>query len=72
MNKATTRKKLLVTISGKFIIFAAVTSFAAVYYVHTDYQGSLTALSLQDGTIVERYAYDPWGEAAQSGQLVAR
>ena len=32
-----------------------------LYYVHTDFQGSLTALSLQDGTIKERYAYDPWG-----------
>jgi hypothetical protein len=28
-----------------------------LYYAHTDYQGSLTALSL----VVERYAYDPWG-----------
>ncbi|MDR0864209.1 MAG: hypothetical protein LBO74_04660 [Candidatus Symbiothrix sp.] len=29
-----------------------------LYYVHTDYQGSLIALSLPDGTVVERYAYE--------------
>ena len=32
-----------------------------LYYAHTDYQGSLTALSLANGTVIERYAYDPWG-----------
>jgi len=32
-----------------------------LYYAHTDYQGSLTALSLENGTVKERYAYDPWG-----------
>jgi len=32
-----------------------------LYFAHTDYQGSLTALSLPDGTVKERYAYDPWG-----------
>ncbi len=31
------------------------------YFAHTDYQGSLTGLSDASGTIVERYAYDPWG-----------
>ncbi len=31
------------------------------YFAHTDYQGSLTGLSNASGTIVERYAYDPWG-----------
>jgi hypothetical protein len=30
-----------------------------LYYAHTDYQGSLIALSLSNGTVVERYAYDP-------------
>jgi hypothetical protein len=35
-----------------------------LYHAHTDYLGSLTALSLPDGTIVERYAYDPWGNGA--------
>jgi RHS repeat-associated protein len=32
-----------------------------LYYIHTDYQGSLIALSLPDGTVKERYAYDLWG-----------
>ncbi|MDR0866129.1 MAG: hypothetical protein LBO74_14530 [Candidatus Symbiothrix sp.] len=32
-----------------------------LYYAHTDYQGSLIALSNANGTVVERYAYDPWG-----------
>lgn len=33
-----------------------------LYYAHTDYQGSLLALSLTNGTVIERYAYDPWGK----------
>jgi RHS repeat-associated protein len=33
-----------------------------LYYAHTDYQGSLIALSLPNGTVAERYAYDPWGK----------
>ena len=32
-----------------------------LYYAHTDYQGSLLALSLTNGTVAEQYAYDPWG-----------
>jgi RHS repeat-associated protein len=32
-----------------------------LYYTHTDFQGSLTALTNEDGTIAERYAYNPWG-----------
>jgi len=30
-------------------------------YGYTDYLGSLTALTDQNGTVLERYAYDPWG-----------
>ena len=33
-----------------------------LYYAHIDYQGSLLALSLANGTVRERYAYDPWGK----------
>lgn len=33
-----------------------------LYYTHIDYQGSLLALSLTNGTVIERYAYDPWGK----------
>lgn len=32
-----------------------------LYYAYTDYQGSLLALTDANGTVVERYAYDPWG-----------
>ena len=31
------------------------------YYSYADYQGSLIALTNDNGTLVERYAYDPWG-----------
>jgi len=33
-----------------------------LYYAYTDYLGSLIALTNEAGTVVERYAYDPWGE----------
>jgi RHS repeat-associated protein len=33
-----------------------------LYYAHTDYQGSLIALSLPNGTVAERSANDPWGQ----------
>jgi RHS repeat-associated protein len=32
-----------------------------LYYTYADYQGSLLALTNAEGTVVERYAYDPWG-----------
>ncbi|MFR9242040.1 MAG: hypothetical protein ACLVKE_15255 [Clostridium baratii] len=32
-----------------------------LYYAFSDYLGSLTALALPNGTVKERYAYDPWG-----------
>jgi uncharacterized protein RhaS with RHS repeats len=30
-----------------------------LYYSYSDYQGSLVALTNEDGTVAERYAYDP-------------
>ena len=30
-------------------------------YTYTDHLGSLTVLTNQAGTVIERYAYDPWG-----------
>ncbi len=33
----------------------------SLYYGYSDYQGSLIALSDEEGKVVERYAYDPWG-----------
>jgi len=32
-----------------------------LYYGYSDYQGNLIALANESGTVVERYAYDPWG-----------
>jgi RHS repeat-associated protein len=32
------------------------------YYAYTDILGSLTALVNENGTVAERYAYDPWGK----------
>ncbi|SMO46741.1 RHS repeat-associated core domain-containing protein [Saccharicrinis carchari] len=35
---------------------------SGLYYTHTDYQGNLLALSSEKTVhVVERYAYDPWG-----------
>jgi len=33
-----------------------------LYYGYSDYQGNLIALTNESGTVVERYAYDPWGK----------
>jgi len=32
-----------------------------LYYGYSDNQGSLIALTDENGTVVEKYAYDPWG-----------
>ena len=31
------------------------------FYTYTDFLGSLKALVREDGTVAQRYAYDPWG-----------
>ncbi|MFZ4454997.1 MAG: FG-GAP-like repeat-containing protein [Bacteroidales bacterium] len=33
----------------------------SLLYSYTDFQGSLIALTDANGTVVEKYAYDPWG-----------
>ena len=33
-----------------------------LYYGYSDYQGNLIALANESGTVIERYAYDPWGK----------
>ncbi|MDO4197090.1 MAG: RHS repeat-associated core domain-containing protein, partial [Prevotellaceae bacterium] len=35
-------------------------------YAYHDFQGSLIALTDEDGNVVERYAYDPWGARRNS------
>jgi len=32
-----------------------------LYYTYSDFQGSLLALTNESGTVLEQYAYDPWG-----------
>lgn len=32
-----------------------------MYYIHNDHLGSIDVISKQDGTIKERYNFDPWG-----------
>jgi RHS repeat-associated core domain len=32
-----------------------------LYYGYSDYQGSLIVLTDENGNVVEKYAYDPWG-----------
>lgn len=36
------------------------------YYGYRDYQGSFLAMAGADGTVFERYAYDPWGKRVKS------
>jgi len=47
--------------NGLAAIYVQNAGYDTLYYAHTDYQGSLIALSLPNGTVKERYAYDPWG-----------
>ena len=48
--------------NGLAAIFVQNAGNDTLYYAHTDYQGSLLALSLPNGTVRERYAFDPWGK----------
>jgi RHS repeat-associated protein len=47
--------------NGLAAIYVQNAGYDTLYYVHTDYQGSIIAVSLPNGTVRERYAYDPWG-----------
>jgi RHS repeat-associated protein len=38
-----------------------------LYYLHQDYQGSLLAVTDENGDVVQRYAYDPWGRRRDPG-----
>ncbi|MDD3132730.1 MAG: RHS repeat-associated core domain-containing protein, partial [Bacteroidales bacterium] len=38
-----------------------------LYYLHKDYQGSLLAVTYQNGNVAQRYAYDPWGRRRDPG-----
>lgn len=40
----------------------------SLLYAYTDFQGSLTALTDESGNVVERYAFDPWGQRRNPDQ----
>ncbi len=48
-------------LSGGAILINA-NGVETLYYGYSDYQGNLIALANESGTVVERYAYDPWGK----------
>ena len=52
-------KKLHYLSGGAILIITGNTE--TLYYGYYDHLGSLIALTDKDGTVVERYAFDPWG-----------
>ena len=52
-------KKIHYLRSGAILVIAGSTE--TLYYGYYDHLGSLTALTNEAGSILERYAYDPWG-----------
>ena len=49
-------------LGGAVLIQNTNSSADSLLYVYTDYLGSITALTNESGTVIERYAYDPWGK----------
>jgi RHS repeat-associated protein len=47
--------------NGLAAIYVQYQNRDSLLYAYTDNQGSLTALTNESGTVVENYAYDPWG-----------
>lgn len=66
---ATTTKKHYIYVQGKMMGMYIDNQSGADegYYLHTDYLGSITSISNQSGTVVERYAYDAWGRRVNPG-----
>ena len=46
---------------GVVAVLERVNSQNNIYYIHNDYLGSYDVISNSDGTVRERYNYDPWG-----------
>ena len=46
---------------GEIAIFEQTSSGNYLYYLHKDYQGTTLAVTDASGSVVHRYAYDPWG-----------
>ena len=47
--------------NGLAAIYISSNGSEQLYYAYTDYLGSLTALTDKNGVVVEKYAFDPWG-----------
>jgi hypothetical protein len=54
--------------TGLFAIFVQENTGENMYYIHKDYPpaggqvlGSFQSITDEDGTLVEKYAFDPWG-----------
>jgi len=66
VNNATGETRTLNYISGKAIL-EQTTSGDNLYYLHKDYQGTTLAITDASGSVVQRYAYDPWGRRRDPG-----
>jgi RHS repeat-associated protein len=53
-------------ISGKAIL-EQTSSGINLYYLHKDYQGTTLAVTDASGSVVQRFAYDPWGRKRDPG-----
>ena len=58
--------------NGLAAIFVQNNGNDTLYFAQTDYQGSLAVLSLNNGSIQERYAYDPWGNRRNPNDWLSR
>ena len=47
--------------TGVCAVYEDSANLKAIYYVHTDYQGSWLAITNSAGTVTNRYSYDAWG-----------
>ena len=47
--------------SGIVAVLEKKNSTSTIYYIHTDHLGSFDVVSNPDGTVKERYKFDPWG-----------
>jgi len=57
---ATGNTRTLNYIGGKAILEQTSTE-ENLFYLHKDYQGTTLAITDESGSVVQRYAYDPWG-----------
>ena len=64
INKAlSTEYRHIIRANGRAIMLRKDYSLGGVghEYIHRDHLGSVTALTSEDGAVIERYSYDAWG-----------